>query len=113
MKLYTLDSVLTFGQHKGQTIAEVLENNPTYPEWCYANMDDFYVTDEVWNAMDVHRNLEDALKNGGVDANAIRKAKINNEKLHQAKRNKYKTLMMERFESDLDKQLKGRSDLPF
>ncbi|MCK0179678.1 hypothetical protein MWU50_10275 [Flavobacteriaceae bacterium S0862] len=118
MKLYNFDTVLTFGQHKGETVAEALKNNPTYLEWCYAHIDDFYVTDAVWYAMDIHRNLEAALKSGGVDANEVRKAIANNKKLHEEKRTKYKKHMMDLFEKELELQLKGNSqsieeDLPF
>ena len=74
MKLYDLDSVVTFGKHKGETVAEILENNDTYIYWCYETMDDFYITDAVWEAMDIHSHLDDALKSGGVNPNEVRKA---------------------------------------
>jgi hypothetical protein len=118
MDLYDFDTVLTFGQHEGETIAEALKNNPTYPEWCYAHIDDFYVTDAVWEALDVHKNLDDALKSGGVDPNEVRKMIANNQKLHEEKRSKYKKHMMKLYENELESQLKGNSqsieeDLPF
>lgn len=117
MKLYSFDTVLTFGQHKGETVTEALKNNPTYLEWCYAHIDEFYVTDAVWHAMDVHKNLDDALKSGGVDANEVRKAIANNQKLHEKKRNSYKSHMMELYEKKMELKLKGNhineEDLPF
>ena len=57
MILYDFDTVLSFGQHEGQTIAEALIENPTYPEWCYINIEDFYVTDSVWEALDFIKKL--------------------------------------------------------
>ena len=117
MKLYDLDSVVTFGKHKGETVAEILENNDTYIYWCYETMDDFYITDAVWEAMDIHSHLDDALKSGGVNPNEVRKAIANNQKLHEEKRNSYKSQMMELYEKEMESKLKGNNineeDLPF
>ena len=107
MKLYSFDTILKFGQHKRESVAEALNNNPTYLEWCYANMDDFYVTDAVWNAMDVHKNLDDALKSNGVDPNEVRKAIAKNQKFHEKKKAKYKSYKMERYSEKIDKELLG------
>ena len=117
MKLYSFDTVLKFGQHKGETVAEALKNNPTYLEWCYGHIEDFYITDAVWEALDVHKNLADALKSGGIDPNQVRKAIGNNQKLHEKKRNSYKSHMMELYEKEMELKLKGNyineDDLPF
>ncbi|NKI28448.1 hypothetical protein HCG49_18005 [Arenibacter sp. 6A1] len=107
MELYSFETVLTFGQHKGETISHILKNNPTYIEWCYGNHDDFYITDAVWNALDVHKNLEHALKNGGIDPIEVKKAMGKNKKLHEEKRNTYKTHMMESYELSVENDLKG------
>lgn len=107
MKLYSFDTVLKFGQHKGQTVAEALKNNPTYLEWCYAHIDEFYVTDAVWEALDIHKNLANALKSGGIDSNEVKKAIANNQKFHEEKRNVYKSHMMELYEKEMELKLKG------
>lgn len=118
MELYSFETVLTFGQHKGETISHILKNNPTYIEWCYGNHDDFYITDAVWNALDVHKDLEHALKNGGIDPVEVKKGMARNKRYHEEKRIKYKKQMMEIYENRLEASLKGNGDrkeldLPF
>ncbi|ARV12022.1 hypothetical protein BTO09_06525 [Gilvibacter sp. SZ-19] len=61
MELYDFDTVLSFGQHKGETVAEAMQNNPTYIAWCYDNIVDFFITDGAWAALSLHKELEDAL----------------------------------------------------
>ena len=51
MKLYTLDAVFSFGRHQGQTVAEVLVENPGYLNFCLQVLDHFglYRADvEAW-----------------------------------------------------------------
>lgn len=47
MKFYDLDSVFTFGKYEGKTIKEVFERDPKYIDFCYKNIDEFYVSPEV------------------------------------------------------------------
>jgi hypothetical protein len=85
MKLHHFDTVLTFGRHIGKTVAQVLEEKPTYPEWCYDEIDDFYVSDAVWEALDLQKNLNDALKNY-VDYNEIKDMIAKSKKIHEEKK---------------------------
>ena len=51
MKFYTLDTVFSFGRHQGQTVAEVLVENPGYLNFCLQVLDHFclYRADvEAW-----------------------------------------------------------------
>jgi hypothetical protein len=41
MKLYNLTSTFTFGRHQGQTVAEVLAENPGYLNFCLQVLDHF------------------------------------------------------------------------
>ena len=41
MKLYELTTPFTFGRHQGQTVAEVLEENPGYLNFCLQVLDHF------------------------------------------------------------------------
>lgn len=41
MKFYTLDTVFSFGRHQGQTVAEVLVENPGYLNFCLQVLDHF------------------------------------------------------------------------
>ncbi len=47
MKFYDLDSVFTFGKYEGKTIKEVFERDPKYIDFCFNNIDEFYVSPEV------------------------------------------------------------------
>jgi hypothetical protein len=51
MKLYDLISTFTFGRHQGQTVAEVLEENSGYLNFCLQVLDHFALHRadvEVW-----------------------------------------------------------------
>lgn len=41
MRFYNLDTVFTFGRHQGQTVAEVLAENPGYLNFCLQVLDHF------------------------------------------------------------------------
>ena len=58
MKLLSLETEFTFGQHKGQTVKTVLEKNNTYIEWLIGRYMDFCVTDEVFELMKTTKNLK-------------------------------------------------------
>ena len=47
MKFYEMDTVFTFGKHKGLTAEEVFQNNPSYLEFCALNLDHFFLSEEV------------------------------------------------------------------
>jgi hypothetical protein len=46
--VFTLDSVLNFGKHKGKTVREVMETAPGYIVWAYNNVDWFGVPADVY-----------------------------------------------------------------
>ena len=41
MRFYSFDSVFSFGRHQGQTVAEVLAENPGYLNFCLQVLDHF------------------------------------------------------------------------
>jgi broad specificity phosphatase PhoE len=47
MKFYDVDSEFTFGKYEGKTIKEVFEKDPKYIDFCYNNIDEFYVSPSV------------------------------------------------------------------
>jgi len=47
MKFYDIDSEFTFGKYEGKSIREVFEKDPNYIEFCFNNIDEFYVSPEV------------------------------------------------------------------
>lgn len=47
MKFYDVESKFTFGKYEGKTIAEVFQKDPKYIDYCFNNIDEFYVSPEV------------------------------------------------------------------
>jgi hypothetical protein len=43
----TLKTILRFGKYRDSTIAEILELDPTYIEWCTENINDFVLDKEA------------------------------------------------------------------
>ncbi|MBK7390168.1 MAG: hypothetical protein IPI23_14175 [Bacteroidetes bacterium] len=41
MKIYNLESTLSFGKFKGKTLSEILSIQPSYIKWCIINLDHF------------------------------------------------------------------------
>lgn len=46
MKLYDLDTLFTFGKHQGKTVREVVDQHPSYLNWCIIHLDHFYISDD-------------------------------------------------------------------
>ena len=46
-----LDSEFRFGQHKGEQLEDVVEDDPEYVRWL-AEEKDFYFDDEVYEALE-------------------------------------------------------------
>ena len=47
--IYQLSDKLPFGKHKGQTIRQVLQSDPSYILWCVEKLDRFAMSDEAWD----------------------------------------------------------------
>lgn len=47
---YKLTDKLPFGKHKGQTIRQVLQSDPSYILWCVEKLDRFAMSDEAWDS---------------------------------------------------------------
>ena len=46
---YKLTDKLPFGKHKGQTIRQVLQSDPSYLLWCVETLDRFAMNAEAWD----------------------------------------------------------------
>ena len=61
---YRLIDKLNFGKHKGETIKQVCEDDPTYIEWCLNAIDSFELDDKAMefyeNEIDLHYWDEDS-----------------------------------------------------
>lgn len=67
MKFYDLDSVFTFGKYEGKTIKEVYEQDPKYIDFCFNNIDEFYVSPEVMRELRA-TNLADLSEPAGLES---------------------------------------------
>lgn len=47
MKIYNLESTLSFGKFKGKTLSEILSIQPSYIKWCIMNLDHFVLPQDV------------------------------------------------------------------
>lgn len=44
-----LNTKFDFGKHKGKTVEEVCDDDPSYVEWCIDNVDDFELDNEAYD----------------------------------------------------------------
>lgn len=44
MKLYRSDTLFEFGKYEGKTVWQVLDLQINYIDWCIINIDSFYLT---------------------------------------------------------------------
>lgn len=108
MKLHHFDTVLTFGQHKGETINEVLDKNPNYMIWCYSEVDHFYVTDAVWEIVENNTGLFTMLIENSSISKEIKEQINKNKKFHEKKRNYYKAQKLKIYQEELEAKLIGK-----
>lgn len=56
--IYQLTDRLPFGKHKGQTIRQILQNDPSYLLWCSEKLERFAMSDEAWDyAISINANF--------------------------------------------------------
>lgn len=51
MKFYTLETEFTFGKFRGKTLIDVMNEDPSYLDWCLINLDHFYISNETLEAI--------------------------------------------------------------
>jgi len=44
----TLDTIITFGTHKGKTIEYLCDEHPDYIDWCMENIKEFELDNEAY-----------------------------------------------------------------
>jgi hypothetical protein len=72
MKSYRKETEIGFGKHKGKTISEVTQLEPSYLNWCMVNLEHFYISDEVLSEM----HEQGLVFSFNAEAEAIRKQKL-------------------------------------
>lgn len=107
MTLYDFKTKLNFGQHKDQTVRKIMETNPTYIEWCYQNLSDFYITDSVYEALDCHKGLNHVLKSGEINPKDVVASIVQNRDFHREKKDEYIAKKVHKFQISLENKMKG------
>jgi hypothetical protein len=107
MILHDFETALTFGKLKGKTIADVLINHPTYIEWYYSELDDFYITDSLWASLDCTIDFKNMSQKDKIESKDVLLVIEQNKELHKEKRKRYKRHMLEKFEKKIEVYLKG------
>jgi hypothetical protein len=116
MKLYNLDSVLTFGQYKGETVLDILSKNSTYIPYLLKEMEDFYITDEVYEASIIYGykgSIDAHVEKGRTVEEAINILMDNDpdKKFFEEKRAFYKDYMLKQYQKELELQLSGNGNI--
>lgn len=64
----SLDTKLWFGKYKGQTIKQMLEDNPGYLLWAHRNTDIFRMTDELLDQAEIlNQEIQSWTQDGYTD----------------------------------------------
>lgn len=63
MKPFKLNDKITFGKHKGLTIKEIIEDDPSYLEWALDEVDGFELDDAAIAALELALHQNDPLEN--------------------------------------------------
>lgn len=50
-----IDEVFAFGKHKGETLDEVIVDDPGYVDWCLSEVDGFELDDEGMHLLSLSR----------------------------------------------------------
>jgi hypothetical protein len=48
MKTYYLNTTMSFGKHNGQSIQQIIDQDPQYLNWCIINLDHFMLENELF-----------------------------------------------------------------
>lgn len=51
MRFYFLDTEFTFGKYEGKTVRQILDLQPSYIDWCAINLDHFYLSNQMIEAI--------------------------------------------------------------
>ena len=117
MKLYNLDSVLTFGKYKKETILEILKKDSSYIiNHCLKEHDNFYITGEVFEASIIYGykgSIDTHVEEGHSAEEAIYLCMDvdPNKKLFEEKRKRYKNYLLKQYEQELESQLSGNGNI--
>lgn len=66
MKLYTVETTLTFGKYNGKSIRDILVIQPSYLDWCIINLEHFYLDDDVIESMEATNKFKISSQAQGI-----------------------------------------------
>jgi len=117
MELYNLDTELTFGKYKGETVLDILKKESTYiSSYCLVKREGFYITDEVYEASIIYGykgSIDDHVAQGHSAEEAInifKKADPSKEYFKE-KRKLYKDYLLKQYNQKLESQLSGNGNI--
>lgn len=117
MELYNLDTELTFGKYKGETVLDILKKESTYiSSYCLVKREGFYITDEVYEASIIYGykgSIDDHVAQGHSAEEAInicKKADPNKDYFIE-KRKLYKDYLLKQYNQKIESQLSGNGNI--
>jgi hypothetical protein len=100
--MHYMDTKLKYGKHQGEIVSDVLKINPTYIPFMYHKYEEFYISELVWNSLNVHKEFEDMLSNmDEKNKKELEDLISKNRIFHEEKIKKYKTIFIMQMESKL------------
>ncbi|MDB2490871.1 hypothetical protein N9W90_00710 [Flavobacteriaceae bacterium] len=116
MELYNLDTVLNFGKYKGETVVDILKKDSTYISYCLKEGEDFYITDQVYEAYIIYGykgSIDDHVAQGHSAEEAINicKEADPSKEYFKEKRKLYKDYLLKQYNQKLESQLSGNGNI--
>lgn len=117
MELYNLDTELTFGKYKGETVLDILKKESTYiSSYCLVKREGFYITDEVYEASIIYGykgSIDNHVAQGHSAEEAINifKEADPSKKYFKEKRKLYKDYLLKQYNQKLESQLSGNGNI--
>ena len=117
MELYNLDTELTFGKYKGETVLDILKKESTFiSSYCLVKREGFYITDEVYEASIIYGykgSIDDHVAQGHSAEEAINifKEADPSKEYFKEKRKLYKDYLLKQYNQKLESQLSGNGNI--
>jgi hypothetical protein len=116
MELYNLDTELTFGKYKGETVLDILSKDSSYISYLLKEKDDFYITDQVYEASIIYGykgSIDEHVAQGHSAEEAINicKKADPNKDYFKEKRKLYKDYLLKQYNQKLESQLSGNGNI--
>jgi|TARA_B110000908_G_C10177026_1_gene413709 hypothetical protein len=116
MELYNLDTELTFGKYKGETVLDILSKDSSYISYLLKEKDDFYITDQVYEASIIYGykgSIDDHVAQGHSAEEAINICREvdPSKEYFKEKRKLYKDYLLKQYNQKLESQLSGNGNI--